>query len=240
MNYVNQIWKADTEILGMNVLDVKIPMMESEIHDLRIVHAKQYKCLVMEIPTTMPNTDLIIFLPYNSSLEKVEEVFGKKPEDGPVTREAKLEKSRLKDAATLDKIIKQLSGVPKTKSVKIFMPRYTFLIDCSKNFMSLIQRNRHTTNEKFQSFSFSILDEAELKDVFVTLGSNDLLDSTRADLTGIIKVNDDNNSRLSLEHFVYKTRVDITGTSDELSDDLTGNCMKYKLGIRRKNPIREL
>ena len=72
-------------------------------------------------------------------------------------------------------------------------------------------------------FSFSILDEAELKDVFVTLGSNDLLDSTRADLTGIIKVNDDLNSRLSLEHFVYKTRVDITGTSDQLSDDLTGN-----------------
>ena len=125
-----QIWKADTEILGMNVLDVKIPMMESEIHDLRIVHAKQHKCLVMEIPTTIPNIDLIIFLPFNSSLEKVEEVFGKKPEDGPVPREIKLEKSNLKDAAALDKIIAQLSGVPKTKNVKIFMPRYIFLIIC--------------------------------------------------------------------------------------------------------------
>lgn len=89
-------------------------------------------------------------------------------------------------------------------------------------------RTRYTRNEnKSIHFSFSILDEAELKDIFVTLGSNDLLDSTRADLTGIIKVNDDMNSRLSLEHFVYKTRVDITGTSDELSDDLTGNHIKH-------------
>ena len=112
----------------MNVLDVKIPMMESEIHDLRIVHAKQHKCLAMEIPTTTSNTDLIIFLPFNSSLAKVEEIFGKKPDDGPVTREEKLEQSNLKDTAMLDKIIAQLSNVPKTKNAKIFMPRYILFI----------------------------------------------------------------------------------------------------------------
>ena len=60
------------------------------------------------------------------------------------------------------------------------------------------------------------MDEGELKDVFVTLGANDLLDSARADLTGIIKLNENVKNRLSLEHFVYKTRVDVTGTSDNL------------------------
>ena len=52
--------------------------------------------------------------------------------------------------------------------------------------------------------------------MFVTLGANDLLDSGRADLTGIIKLNENVKHRLSLEHFMYKTRVDVTGISDDL------------------------
>ena len=60
-------------------------------------------------------------------------------------------------------------------------------------------------------FSFSVVDSSELTKILVTLGANDLLDSKRAELKGIIKLNDDINNRLSLEHFVYKTRVDITG-----------------------------
>ena len=71
-------------------------------------------------------------------------------------------------------------------------------------------------------FSFSIIDDGELTDVFVTLGSNDLIDSSRADLTGIIKANNSMKTRLSLEHFVYKTKIDVTGFSDSLTDDLKG------------------
>ena len=71
--------------------------------------------------------------------------------------------------------------------------------------------------------SFSIIDDGELTDVFVTLGSNDLIDSSRADLTGIINANNNTKTRLSLEHFVYKTRIDVTGISYSLTDGPKGN-----------------
>ena len=103
----------------MNILDVKIPMMESQIKDLRIIHAKEYGCLVLDIPTSLPSMNLIIFLPINSSLAKVEEVFGKKPYDGPVPKS----ESHINDAAIIDKVIEQLQSVKETKNVKIFMPR---------------------------------------------------------------------------------------------------------------------
>ena len=66
------------------------------------------------------------------------------------------------------------------------------------------------------TFSFSVVHSSDLKDVLVTLGANDLLDSKRAELTGIIKHNTDINNRLSLQHFIYNTRLDVTGKNDYL------------------------
>ena len=66
------------------------------------------------------------------------------------------------------------------------------------------------------TISFSVVDSSELMEVLITLGANDLVDSKRAELTGIIKLNDDINNRLSLKNFIYKTRVDITGKNEHI------------------------
>ena len=109
----------------MNILDVKTSMMESKISDFRIAHAKQYRCLILELPTTKSSTDLIVFLPYNSSLAKVEEVFGKNPDEKG--RKA-IPKAYVpsNEVSKIDKMISQLRNTPKTKNVKIFIPRSVF------------------------------------------------------------------------------------------------------------------
>ena len=106
----------------MHLLDGKTPMMESKISHFRIAHAKQYKCLILELPTSISGTDMIIFLPYNSSLEKIEEVFGKNPDEKG--RKA-VPKAYIpsNEVAKMDQLISQLRDTPKTKNVKIFIPR---------------------------------------------------------------------------------------------------------------------
>ena len=107
----------------MNLLDVTTSMMESKISDFRIAHAKEHKCLILELPTLQSSTDLIIFLPYNSSLAKIEEVFGKNPDEKG--RKA-VPKAYIpsNEVANIDKMISQLRSTPKTKNVKIFIPRW--------------------------------------------------------------------------------------------------------------------
>ena len=53
------------------------------------------------------------------------------------------------------------------------------------------------------------------------MGANDLFDSKRADLTGIIKVNEVPNRGMPLEHFVFKTKVDFEGM-DGFQTNTTG------------------
>ena len=43
------------------------------------------------------------------------------------------------------------------------------------------------------------------------MGANDLFDPKRADLTGIIKANKVPKRGTPLEHFVFKTRLDLKG-----------------------------
>ena len=106
----------------MHLLDGKTPMMESKISHFRIARAKQYKCLILELPTSISGTDMIIFLPYNSSLEEIEEVFGKNPDEKG--RKA-VPKAYIpsNEVAKIDQLISQLRDTPKTKNVKIFIPR---------------------------------------------------------------------------------------------------------------------
>ena len=122
----------------MNLLDVNISMIESKIHDLRIVHAKQFRSLIIEIPTTQSGTNLIIFLPFNSSLAEVEEAFGKRPDEKG--RKA-VPKAYIpsNDVSTIDKIIENLASVPKTKNVKVFIPRSVSLtLIGNKNIRSIV------------------------------------------------------------------------------------------------------
>ena len=46
------------------------------------------------------------------------------------------------------------------------------------------------------------------------MGANDLFGPKSVDLTGIIKANKVPNTGTPLEHFVFKTRVDVEGMDD--------------------------
>ena len=92
--------------------------MESKVQEIRVIQSKEFGCFVLELPAARPNSSMILFLPHKSSIGKVEEVFGRKPDNGPSPR------VQSPSTSVLDKIIEQLENTPKTKHVKVFMPRY--------------------------------------------------------------------------------------------------------------------
>ena len=102
----------------MGVVDVKIPMMESEVQDMRVINAKDFGCFVLEIPTSMSKSSLILFLPHNSSLSEVEQVFGNLPTSSSSPR------VEPPPSPALETIINHLQNTTKTANVKVFMPRY--------------------------------------------------------------------------------------------------------------------
>ena len=111
----------------MGIIDVKIPMMESEPQELKLIDSDKFGCLILEIPTTLSSCSLILFLPHNSSLTKVEEVFGRKPNNGPQPV------SEAQPVAVLDQVINQLQQLSIRTRVKVFMPRFVNTL-CLKSF----------------------------------------------------------------------------------------------------------
>ena len=92
--------------------------MESKDEEIRVIQSEQFGCRVLELPAATSNSSMIIFLPHTSSISKVEEVFGRMANNGPSPR------VQSPSTSLLEQIIEKLENTPKTKHVKVFMPRY--------------------------------------------------------------------------------------------------------------------
>ena len=101
----------------MGIVNVSIPMMESNVQELRVIESKEFGCLVLELPTSILNLALYVFLPHTARLSKVEEIFGRKHYNEPFKQSPRI--------AILDNVITQMEETPKTAQVKVYMPRYT-------------------------------------------------------------------------------------------------------------------
>ena len=110
-----QGWKANVGELG--IIEVKIPMMASEVQSLLLADSKKLGCLILEIPIVNSDSSLILFLPHNvSSLNTIDRVLSGRyywP----------IEQTDNSLATKLDQLIEQLHRTTKRTRVKVFMPR---------------------------------------------------------------------------------------------------------------------
>ena len=93
-------------------------MMESRPAMLKMIYSNEFGCLIIEIPESQSNNRLYLFVPHNTSLSKVEQLFGGIPSH--VEPEYKSKEHGLPE---MDQIMSQFQQTTNKLFTKIFMPR---------------------------------------------------------------------------------------------------------------------